>query len=263
MHALNAFNSLGRLRYGQVIYNRNDAYIGRSIEAYGEYSGLEVSVFDQLLSAGQVVIDAGANIGVHTLFFARKVGPQGRVLAFEPQRLVFQSLCGNMALNSISNVYCWNMGLGEQPGQAAVPLLDPRRPENFGGVTLDGDADGEIVAVTTIDNFDLPQCDFIKIDVEGMEEAVLRGAEQTIRRHQPILYLECDRAERETSLLPYLDSLGYRMFWHLPPLFNPNNFHENDENIFGETVSRNLLCFDKALQHELTGFEPVDVPRAA
>jgi FkbM family methyltransferase len=263
MNSMPAFNTLGRLRYGQVIYNRNDVCIGRSIELYGEYSGLETSVFNQLLRPGQLVVDAGANIGVHTLFFAKKVGADGRVLALEPQRLLFQTLCGNMALNSITNAYCWNMALGDEPGDIGITALDPTQPTNFGGISAGDCAGGERVAVTTIDNFELPRCDFIKIDVEGMEEQVLRGAERTIRRLRPLLYVECDRSDREASLLRYLDSLGYRMYWHLPPLFNPHNFHESSDNVFGETVSKNLLCFDKTREHELTGFHEATVPRAA
>jgi FkbM family methyltransferase len=263
MHSMPAFNTLGRLRYGQVIYNRNDVCIGRSIELYGEYSGLETSVFNQLLAPGQLVIDAGANIGVHTLFFAKKVGHAGRVLAFEPQRLLFQTLCGNMALNSITNAWCWNMALGDEPGDIGIPSPDPTQRADFGGVSAGDCEGGERVAVTTIDNFELPRCDFIKIDVEGMEEQVLRGAEQTIRRSRPILYVECDRPGREASLLRYLDSLGYRMFWHRPPLFNPHNFHEYRDNVFGETASNNLLCFDRACRHELTGFQEATVPQAA
>ncbi|MCH8829501.1 MAG: FkbM family methyltransferase [Planctomycetes bacterium] len=260
---LDPFNTVARVRYGQIIYNANDQYIGRSLELYGEFSGLETSVFDQILSAGQVVVEAGANIGVHSLFFARKVGETGRVLAFEPQRMAFQTLCGNMALNSITNAFCWNMALGATSGEMTVPCLDPRQPTNFGGIALGTDPDDEIVTVTTIDALNLPQCDLIKVDVEGMEEEVLRGAVQTIEKHKPLLYVECDQVEREASLIQFVDSLGYEMFWHLPPLFNPHNFRKHEENVFGEIVSRNILCMEKAVEHELTGFEPVVVPRAA
>lgn len=263
MQPIEPFNQVARVRYGQVIYNQNDQYIGRSLEMYAEFSGLETSVFDQIIAEGQLVVEAGANIGVHTLFFARKVGSAGRVLAFEPQRLCFQSLCGNMALNSITNAFCWNMGLAESPGEMTVPNLDPRTPNNFGGVGMERDAVGDVVSVTTIDEMDLPQCDFIKIDVEGMEESVIRGASNTIEKFKPVLYVECDRIEAEKSLIALIDLLGYNMFWHLPPLFNPNNFAGREENVFGETISRNILCMEKAVDHQLTGFTPVDVPQAA
>lgn len=263
MQPIEPFNQVARIRYGQLIYNQNDQYIGRSLELYGEYSGLETSVFDQILDEGQMVIEAGANIGVHTLFFSRKVGATGRVLAFEPQRLCFQTLCGNMALNSVTNAFCWNMGLADKPGEMTIPNLDPRAPNNFGGVGMESDAVGDVIAVTTIDEIDLPQCDFIKVDVEGMEESVLRGGIKTIEKYKPILYVECDRVEAEQSLISLIDSLGYQMFWHTPPLFNPHNYRERAENVFGETVSRNILCMEKAAEHQLTGFSPVDVPKAA
>jgi hypothetical protein len=100
------YNILAATRFGMMLYNRFDAYVGQSIEKYGEFSYGEVKIFDHFISEGQVVIDCGANIGAHTLFFARKVGLTGKVYAFEPQRIVFQTLAANMALNSVSNVFC-------------------------------------------------------------------------------------------------------------------------------------------------------------
>lgn len=262
MFSSESFNTIGRLRYGPVLYNRNDVSVGRSIERYGEYSGIETSVFNQVLAPGQVVIDAGAHVGVHALFFAKKVGPQGRVLAFEPQRLLYQALCGNMALNSITNAYCWNVALGERPGETTVPYLDPATPHDFARVATGTDGT-DAVAVATIDGLELPRLDFLKIDVSGAEEAVLRGGARTIRRFMPLLYVACDRPENQPSLARCLDELGYQMFLHEPPLYNPHNFHDNPENVFGEAVSRNMLCFDKKRAHDLTGFTPVHVPRAA
>lgn len=261
-----SFNALARLRYGPFLYNRNDQTVGRSIEHYGEFSWIETSVFNQLLAPGQVVIDAGAHIGVHTLFFAKKTGPAGRVLAFEPQRLLFQTLCGNMALNSIANTHCWNLALGAEPGETTMPVLDPTSPADFGDFAAGEQrpaGDGETVGVTTIDHLELPRLDFVKIDVGGDEDSVLRGGERTIRRFLPILYLECSRRGREESFVPFLDKLGYQMFWHHPPLFNPHNLNDNPENIFGDAASRNMLCFDKRRAHDLTGFLPVNVSKAA
>ena len=149
------FNQIGRSRYGQMIYNKNDAYIGRSIEKYGEYSELETVIFDQFVQPGQLVLEVGANIGVHTLFFSRKVGPEGLVLAFEPQRIVYQTLCGNLAINSITNVFCWNTAVGAENGEIVVPALDYKQENNFSGIELGANLDGETVAVVTVDNLKL------------------------------------------------------------------------------------------------------------
>jgi hypothetical protein len=94
------FNRLKACRYGTLLYNINDRYIGQALDLYGEYSEGEVVLFRRIVRPGDIVLDVGANLGAHTIFFSTAVGPRGAVLAFEPQRLVFQALCANMALNS-------------------------------------------------------------------------------------------------------------------------------------------------------------------
>src|ERR1700691_5553987 len=125
-----------RTRYGLMAYNANDTFVGRSIDCYGEYSRDETLLFAQLVTAGSLVVDVGANIGAHTLFLAQAVGPRGAVVAIEPQRMVYQLLCANMALNEVSNVRAIHAGAGRAPGRAFVPVMDYARPENFGGVAL-------------------------------------------------------------------------------------------------------------------------------
>ena len=78
------FTRLRDCRYGRMLYNVNDVYIGRSLDQYGEYCEGEVELFRQVIREGDVVFDAGANIGAHTVFFARATGPRGIVFAFEP-----------------------------------------------------------------------------------------------------------------------------------------------------------------------------------
>jgi hypothetical protein len=96
-----------------------------------------------------------------------------------------------------------------------------------------------------------------------MEEDVLKGAVETIEQFKPVLYVECDRVDQEESLIRTIDSLGYGMHWHRPALYNPNNLAENEENIFKDIVSQNLLCIDKAIDQQLTGFEKVEIPKAS
>ena len=99
-------------KYGKIIYNARDRYIGRSLSVYGEYSHNEAELYRQLLRSGDTVIEAGANMGSLTIPLARFVGESGKVIAFEPQRLIFQILAGNAAINSLTNVYAYNKGVG-------------------------------------------------------------------------------------------------------------------------------------------------------
>lgn len=236
------FNCLVQSRHGPLLYNRFDQYVGGSLAAYGEFSEGESAMFAQLVGAGHVVVEAGANIGAHTVHLARLVGERGAVFAFEPQRIVFQTLCTNLALNQLVNVVARQQGLGRQAGEMVLPNVDPRVENNFGGLSLLTEGPGERVGIVTIDSLELSRCDLIKVDVEGMEEEVIAGAEQTIAKFRPVLYLENDRVEKSASLIRYLQSLNYRMWWHLSPLFNPDNFAGNTQNIFGGIVSINILC---------------------
>jgi len=95
-----------------MMYLANDKFIGRrSLDAYGEFCELELYLLRQIIKPGMTVVEAGANIGTHTVAFAKAVGATGRVLTFEPQRTVFHMLCGNLALNGLSNVQAINGGL--------------------------------------------------------------------------------------------------------------------------------------------------------
>ena len=225
-----------------MLFLPRDRYIGRSLQVYGEYSELEGRLFTRLLNPGQVVIEAGANIGAHTIHLARLVGPKGRVLAYEAQRVIYKILCANVALNALSSVGCFHAAVGDRKGRLKVPALDYNTEANFGGVTLRGVRAGEAVPVIPLDSVALPSLRLIKIDVEGMEIEVLSGARRIIASHRPLLYVENDREENSQRLMRLIHELGYRMWWHLPPLFNAKNFARERHNVFGRIVSANLLC---------------------
>jgi FkbM family methyltransferase len=248
-------------RSGTMIYNMNDIYIGRSLDAYGEWSKGEMDLFRQVLRPGMAVVEVGANIGPHTVFLAQAVWPGGWVMAFEPQRIVFQTLCANLALNHIINVDARQIAVGDAPGTILVPLLNFAQENNFGGLWLGTHTVGEPVPVITLDSLNLARCDFLKIDVEGMEKQVLDGAAATLARCQPVLYVENDRPDKSADLIRTIDALGYRMFWHMAPLFQADNHAGYQENIFGDIVSANMFCIPKENQnYKLDGFEPVEVP---
>ncbi|HEY3789291.1 MAG TPA: FkbM family methyltransferase [Urbifossiella sp.] len=242
-----------------MLFNIHDLYIGRSFDEYGEFSEGEIDLFRQCVKPGQTVLEVGANIGAHTVWLAETVGPSGKVLAFEPQRIVFQTLCANLALNSITNVHGFQAALGATAGQIVVPTLDYSRTENYGALALGGYQHGEPVPLLTIDGLKLPACHFIKIDVEGMEREVLQGAVETIAAFTPILYVENDREAKKQRLIHFIDGLGYDMYWHAPPLFNPNNYFGNSVNVFGTIASHNMLCLPRNHAHHVTGQQKVRV----
>ena len=257
--ATRRFNALAECRHGLMLFNVNDKYIGRALQVYGEYMQAEVELFEHLIAPGDTVIDAGANLGAHTLYFSKRVGDSGRVYAFEPQRIVFQTLCANVALNSALNVFAHHAALGERPGEIVVDIPDYTRENNFGGMPLGEWQSGERAPVATIDALALDRCDFVKIDVEGMEQAAIRGARGTLARLQPVLYVENDRPEHAAALVALIRSLGYSLHWHVPPYFNAANFNGVAENLFGNIAARNVLCMPEGrpLPPAAAGLAPV------
>lgn len=251
-------NRLVRGRNGLTLYNKHDKFIGHSVEKYGEFSHLEVELFEQVIRPGWHVVEAGANIGEHTVPLARLVGEKGVVHAFEPQRIVFQTLCANVALAGLTNVRCQQAAVGESAGELFVPTLDYCQENNFGGLRLGKFQQGEKIPVVTIDDMNLSALHFLKADVEGMEPAVIRGARGTIEKFRPILYVENDPANQSTELVPQIRELGYKLYWHRPPLFNPGNYFENRENIFGQLASYNMLCIHASVKASISGLKEVE-----
>jgi FkbM family methyltransferase len=237
---------LKRCREGAFIYNINDAFIGRALDKYGEISRAEIIFLSQLIRPGMTVVEVGANIGLLTVPFARLVAPGGKVIAFEPQRIVYQMLCGNLAVNAINNAFAYNIAIGCEPGSITVPPVDYTKPGNFGGVSLRGWKEGETVPLLTVDSLSLDRCDFMKIDVEGMELDVLQGAAHTMKRYRPQLYVENDRSKNSPSLIRHLLALDYRLYWHFPLLYNADNYFGDREDIFPGIVSDNMVAVPRS-----------------
>jgi FkbM family methyltransferase len=226
--------------HGSMIVNRKDyrdtgggmSYgVGFQLLTQGAFDPDEVQFALGLLGLrrdnfgpGVVAIDGGANIGVHTVEWARHMHGWGKVIAFEAQEYVFYALAGNIALNN-----CWNASarwsaLGEREGHIDVPEPDYQRPGSFGslelrprrqpefiGQEISYDADDCVrTAMVSIDSLVLERLDFVKIDVEGMEIDVLRGARATLERCKPIVMAEVIKSDLG-SLVAYLQGLGYEV----------------------------------------------------
>jgi FkbM family methyltransferase len=220
-------------RHGRMMFLANDIYMGKMLSEYGEYSEEEVDLFKQLVRHGDIVIEAGSNIGCHTIPLAKIVGPEGLLLAFEPQRTLYHMLCGNLALNGLSDrVLAFWAAVGDRDGTVAMPAVDYDASSNFGGISV---VPGDRVRLGTIDHFALGAVRLIKADVEGMEAEVLLGAKETIARCRPLIYVENDRPKKSELLLEILADMSYRAFHHAPRYLPSGN------RLFPDMVSLNVL----------------------
>ena len=226
-------------RHGLFTFPVNDEYIGRSLQLYGEWSEAEVNLVRSIVRPGDTLIEVGSNLGTHTVPLAKWLGSQGRLYAFEPQRLVFQLLCANLVANQVHNVWAYNAAVDRAPGYTVVPEIALDAAYNFGAVRVGAQA-GTAVPVATIDSLELDRVDFIKIDAEDCEPAVLLGAVQTIDRFKPPLLIEYNNHMR-AEINRVLRLFPYRAWSFDEPLYSPANFYRNADNVFGAIHSLNIL----------------------
>jgi len=227
--------------HGTLIVNRNDYQMLDANNGYGV--GFEIfntSYFDpeemdlvlgllnlrkQHFGEGVFGIDCGANIGVHTIEWARHMVNWGKVIAFEAQERIFYALAGNIAINNCFNAQVVYAAVGANEGTLAIPTVDYNQPSSFGSLELKQSAKNEFIGQTvdyspeqmkiikmiSIDSLKLARVDFIKIDVAGMELDVLESAKETIEKFKPQMLIETIKVDR-TSLMQQLKDWGYKCY---------------------------------------------------
>lgn len=229
-------------RHGRFLLLRGDM-ISTYADVYGEWSEMEVALHRRLLRPDGVVIEVGANLGLHTVPLA-KIVSGGEVICFEPQRPIFNILCGNLALNDLTNVHAHRLAVGERAETVTIAATNYDAPWNYGAFSLsvgfnaDGDFPGhlksESATVVTLDMFPqtaaLERLDLLKVDAEGSELAVLRGADRLIARTRPTLFLENNDPVNGDNLIRHVRRLGYDCYWYGSERFQPDNYNGVDRS---------------------------------
>jgi FkbM family methyltransferase len=186
----------------------------------------ELHFLHSFLQPGMTMVDAGSNAGLYTLFSARRVGPEGVILAFEPSAREFQQLQDNLALNRLENVRCFRDALAEKDGEASLRIAEY---EHSGVNTLGefvhngvGQLCSNPVSLRRLDGvaaeMGLTRLDFLKMDVEGAEARVLQGAECVLAKFRPVLLLEVNDSALQKQgssadrLQESLRNMNYRLY---------------------------------------------------
>jgi FkbM family methyltransferase len=242
---------LASTHHGSMLVNRHDYHLVGS-SGYGlGYQLLNSSVYDphevdiakKLLLArkqnfgdGVVALDCGANMGVHTIEWARLMTGWGSVVAIEAQERIFYALAGNIAMNNCFNARAIWSAVGEESGTIGVPVPDYFSPSSFGSLEIRKKETNEFigqninyentqpVSLITIDGMNFQRLDFVKIDIEGMEIEALKGAYESIRKFRPLMMIEKIKSN-ETEITDLLLGNGYQIF---PMGMNILAAHESD-----------------------------------
>jgi FkbM family methyltransferase len=206
---------------GQLRMNAADDVMFPQIAAYGAHEPEESALLAERLKQGMVVIDAGSNVGYHSLLASKAVGPSGRVFAFDPDPENMGLLRANLDLNGVTNVTTVNSALSDRAQTARFY----RDTANHGAHTLSRtnvEVPGEEFSVSCVrlddalEGLGVQRVDFIKVDIQGAEAMMLRGAKKTLERDRPTLLLEFWPAglramgDRPLDLLEAMRGFGYR-----------------------------------------------------
>lgn len=198
----------------------------RCLYVSGSFEPNEFWFLGRVLHPGVAFVDVGANEGFYAVFAARRVLPGGTVHAFEPSPRERARLEANVHANGLGNVTVYREGLAEQAGRAILHLADPEHNGQnslgaFGhpGVNCAEDLEIDLVTLDQLrETGGIERVDVLKMDVEGAEMRVLRGATKTLQRDKPVLMLEVfDAALRgqgssAEEVLAYLRSLGFHLY---------------------------------------------------
>lgn len=196
------------VQYQMVLPNHQSDYIQNKLSKTAtpyEYELLELMHAN--LKPGDLVLDIGANIGNHTVFLAKVT--KCNVMAFEPNMMLCNAHQETINLNGLeSKIELYDLGVGECSGKAHFKQLIP---ENIGSQSLVVDETLEsTIEIVSLDSLNIAEkVRAIKIDVEGMELAVLKGGRKLITRDKPLLFVEAQTSLALNNLRPFLLELGY------------------------------------------------------
>jgi FkbM family methyltransferase len=205
--------------HGKFIVNRHCSFQAEALIKTGathiENELKNIYAVINILPEESVALDAGANIGFVCVPIANWLkNKNGKVYAFEPQKMLYNALCGTASLNDLDNLIIENIAIGSNKGQLKIPKQDYSKPKDFGMVSLTKQeeiSNYDNVKVTSIDNLNLNRLDFLKIDVEGMEIEVLSGAKKTIQQYRPWCWIEYWMIDKNL-LINYFKNLNYKIF---------------------------------------------------
>ncbi|MDH4452067.1 MAG: FkbM family methyltransferase [Verrucomicrobiota bacterium] len=195
----------------------------------------ETEVVKKWLPKGGSVVDVGANTGFTALVFSNLIGPEGRVIAFEPSPIIYPRLVEVIEKNGLKDrVECLNLGCGTEARTETlmVPVSSGNATIKRDGVELHGSVREVQIKIDSLDTVlldRLTRLDFLKIDTEGFEDQVLAGAEKVVECFRPVLYIELSQEYSKSSqaAIAWLKTRGY-VFEKEPDL---NSAHNGDNFI--------------------------------
>lgn len=173
----------------------------------GSYELRKRLAFEREISPGSVIYDIGANVGYFSLLASELTGHDGKVYAFEPLPRNIEFLRKHVTLNRMVNIEVIEAAVSDQGGEASFDL---GASSAMGHLADSGEISVRMVNLDEMfDAGELQPPDYVKVDVEGAEYAVLQGARKLLETYQPVLFLDTHEREAHGPTIARLEELGY------------------------------------------------------
>lgn len=203
------------LNIGDIKFSifQND-WVGQSIVRDNVWESHIHNFIKAHITQDDVFVDIGSNYGWHSIFSSLKCN---QVYSFEPQKVLYDLQLKNIKVNSITNVTAYNLGLGDVNEFANLNKIDYSKESlNIGDLSIG--TSGERVEIRSLDSFNLPRVDWVKIDIQGYEIKCLTGAIKTIQKHRPYLIIEVENHQlrrfnySSADLFKLLKEINYNIY---------------------------------------------------
>ena len=248
-------------KFGSIVtFSPSNCLISKSIENYGEWAFNEIELIKKLIGNDGNVVDVGAHIGFHSIAMSHAISRNQKVFAIEGNKETFKLLCQNTAHNP--NIVTINKYLSNKRDKKYYETIEK---DNLGASGLadikDEAVDSKpIVSTSTLDDLSLENICLIKIDAEGFDSRIVRGARQLIETQKPIIIAEANCSENVHDLYSFLArEIGYHCYFFSFDPLNRRNYKGNQIDIFGPNKLECSLVFSPHEIEDISYYELKDI----
>lgn len=218
-----------RMRQGTIQYYGHPRDLARSLEYYGEYLEAQNALIRRMAKPEAFILEIGAGIGLQTMMLASAVTPNGNVLAIENCCALRRMLRQNIDANGVRGVEVIDAAIGRHLASAdEIGCAHPGSPND---------------RECPVDGLHLGAVDCIVVSDADMTEAALDGAERTIWRYRPSIFLAVGSREALSDAATKVRDFGYRCWQVESPKFNPHNFYGRTDDIFAGAIALAIAAF--------------------
>ena len=238
-------SAVAETRVGILQYLPDEAVVGDAIGWYGEYLQPQLDLLARIVRPGATMMEVGAGVGAHAVFLGTLLGEAGHLFLYESRPVLQRILRQNLAANRVSNVTVMRRALGNQG-------------EGEGTAGVAGSA-ATIPTTETLDELQLERLDWLKVNESVAALDVLAGANETLWRLRPRLFLGAADEASLRELAQRTREFSYRCWRMETPLFNPQNFNRRETDIYDGGTALALLAIPEEIEVDVALDECVEI----